>query len=163
MIILEDKFHIMFKLYSKGCQYALLALTAATARGGRERFQAKEICEIAEIPEPLTRKVLQSLVQGGFLEAHRGPGGGYTLTRNPAEITLLEVIRAVEGEETFNHCVLGFPECGKANPCPMHEMWVNTKKGLLQQLSSVTLQELTQKRLKQKHAAEPRLKRKSAP
>ena len=152
----------MFKLYSKGCQYALLALTVVCAEKEKVRFQAKDICEKAEIPESFTRKIFQSLVQGGFLQAHRGPGGGYTLTRDPHEITLLEVIRAVEGEDTFDHCVLGLEVCSSANPCPMHTMWVDTKEGILAQLSSMTLEELTAVTLKQKRLAAARAKRKSA-
>ena len=144
----------MFKLYSKGCQYALRALTIVVADKENQRFQAKDICEKAEIPESFTRKVFQALVQGGFLQAHRGPGGGYTLTRDPAEITLLEVIRAVEGEDTFDHCILGFRECGGLNPCPLHYLWVDAKAGLLENLSSTTLDQLTAIMLQRKLVSE---------
>jgi Rrf2 family protein len=150
----------MFKLYSKGCQYALRALTFASAAAPGTRFQARDLCEKAEIPEPITRKVFQALTQGGFLQAHRGPGGGYSLTRDPAEITLLEVIQAVEGKDTFDGCVLGFSECGQANPCPMHHIWVSTKKNLLENLSSTTLSELTaltlRRKLRHEHHARPK-------
>ena len=140
----------MFKLYSKGCQYALRALTFVVSDTTKERFQAREICEKAEIPEYFTRKVFQSLVQGGFLEAHRGPGGGYSLTRNPSDITLLEVIKAVEGQGTYDHCVLGFSECGKTNPCPLHDIWVHTKKNLIENLSTTTLDKLAALTLERK-------------
>lgn len=149
----------MFKLYSKGCQYALRALTFVVAEGDDVRFQAKEICERAEIPESFTRKVFQSLVQGGFLNAHRGPGGGYSLKRPAGEITLLEVIKAVEGEDTFDHCVLGFSECGSAQPCPLHEMWVASKKSLLEHLSNTTIDQMTALSLKRKMRAESRIDR----
>ena len=144
----------MFKLYSKGCQYALRALTFVIAEKEKKRFQAKDICEKAEIPEYFTRKIFQSLVQGGFLEAHRGPGGGYSLTRDPSEITLLEVIQAVEGEDTFDHCILGFAECGRAKPCPMHKVWVDSKKTLIEHLSHTTLDSLTALTLTRKMEAE---------
>ena len=140
----------MFKLYSKGCQYALRALTFVVADRSKDRFQARDICEKAEIPEYFTRKVLQSLVQGGFLEAHRGPGGGYSLTRDPSEITLLEVIKAVEGEHTYDHCVLGFTECGRANPCPLHDIWMHSKATLLENLSKTTLDQLAALTLQRK-------------
>lgn len=144
----------MFKLYSKGCQYALRALTFVVADKEKQRFQAKDICERAEIPESFTRKIFQALVQGGFLAAHRGPGGGYTLTRDPSEITLLEVIRAVEGDDTFDHCILGFSECGGKNPCPLHYLWVDAKKGLLDNLSATTLDQLVTVMLQRKLLAE---------
>jgi Rrf2 family iron-sulfur cluster assembly transcriptional regulator len=140
----------LLKLYSKGCQYTLRALTFVVADKEKERFQAKDICERAEIPESFTRKVLQALVQGGFLHAHRGPGGGYSLTRDPSEITVLEVIQAVEGEDTFDHCILGFDECSGENPCPLHELWVDSKRNLLDNLSGTTLDQLADLTLRRK-------------
>lgn len=140
----------MLKLYSKGCQYTLRALTFVVADRDKERFQAKDICERAEIPESFTRKVLQALVQGGFLQAHRGPGGGYSLTRDPSEITVLEVIQAVEGEDTFDHCILGFEECSGVNPCPLHDLWVDSKRNLLDNLSGTTLDQLADLTLRRK-------------
>lgn len=140
----------MFKLYSKGCQYAIRALIFAVAERDSERFQARDICEKAGIPESFTRKTFQALVQGGFLKAHRGPGGGYSLTRSSDEITLLEVIQAVEGLDTFNHCILGFAECSGANPCPLHKIWVDSKKSLVENLSATTLDQLTTVAMKSK-------------
>lgn len=146
----------MFKLYSKGCQYALRALTFVSAEEGQERFQAREICEKADIPEFFTRKVFQALVQGGFLQAHRGPGGGYSLTRHPRDITLLEVIQAVEGDDTFNQCILGFSECSGKNPCPLHGIWRESKETLLANLSNTTLEELTSAAMQRKLRSERR-------
>ena len=141
----------MFKLYSKGCEYALRALTYAASHSEDGRFQAKDVCEKTDIPESFTRKVLQSLVQGGFLQAVRGPGGGYELTRPASEITLLDVIEAVEGEDTFDHCVLGFPSCGSKRPCPLHETWSQAKRQLMAQLERRTLQELADSTQSKKH------------
>ena len=141
----------MFKLYSKGCEYALRALTYAASQTDNGRFQAKDVCEKTDIPESFTRKVLQALVQGGFLQAVRGPGGGYELTKRADEITLLDVIRAVEGDDTFDHCVLGFPTCGSKHPCPLHETWVVAKGELLAQLERRTLQELADSTLRKKN------------
>jgi len=132
----------VFKLYSKGCEYAIRALTQVILDGSPERFQIKEVCERAGISESFTRKVFQSLVQGGFLEAHRGPGGGYGLKRPPEEITILEVIRAVEGEDTFDHCVMGLPQCNPKKPCPLHHAWASAKEELLAQLSVRTLRDV---------------------
>lgn len=140
----------MFKLYSKGCEYALRALTYAASQSEDGRFQAKDVCEKTDIPESFTRKVLQSLVQGGFLQAVRGPGGGYELSRPANEITLLDVIEAVEGGDTFDHCVLGFPTCASKHPCPLHDTWARAKQQLLAQLERRTLQELADTTVRRK-------------
>lgn len=134
----------MFKLYSKGCEYAMRALIFAAQRddGQGSRFQIGEVCEKLDIPESFTRKIFQALVQGGFLQAMRGPGGGYQLNRPPSEIPLIEIIEAVDGADTFNHCVMGLPECNGKKPCPLHEVWSSTKNTLLEHLGKKTLQDV---------------------
>ncbi len=129
----------MFKLYSKGCEYALRALLCVVADRERKRFRARSVCRQAGIPEAYSRKVFQSLVQGGFLRAVPGPGGGYELTRDPEQITLLEVIRAVDGDDTFSECILGFALCGGEKPCPFHALWGDARMELLDRLGAQTM------------------------
>ena len=132
----------MFRLYSKGCEYAIRALTLIPPSTDNQRFQTKEICERAGIPESFARKIFQSLVQGGFLEAFRGPGGGYALKEDPSEISLLRIIKAVDGEDTFAGCVMGLPRCDSLKPCPLHFTWATAKARLLATLEAKTLQDL---------------------
>lgn len=132
----------MIKLYSKGCEYAIRALMHIEDGEGSQRFQAKDVCEKAKIPEAFTRKVFQALVQGGFLKALRGPGGGYVLTKKPEDITLLEIINAVDGITNYNNCVMGLEECNLENPCPLHDLWATTKAQLVERLESKTLRHL---------------------
>ncbi len=146
----------MFRLYSKGCEYAIRALMCAAPEGIVKRFQARDVCRRGGIPEPYTRKVLQSLVQGGFLRAVLGPGGGYELTRDPSEITLYEVIRAVDGEDTFDGCILGLPECGGRNPCPLHGVWANARERLFTQLHAKTLKDLIAQSARENERMGPR-------
>ncbi len=134
----------LFRLYSKGCEYAIRALIYAAPGDEGARFQAKDVCDKAETPEPYTRKVLQALVRAGFLDAVRGPGGGYGLAKHPSEISLFELIVAVDGEDTFEGCVMGLPECGGENPCPIHSVWADAKGHLVDRLKAVTIQELIQ-------------------
>lgn len=142
----------MFKLYSKSCQYALRALVyAGTAEGAR--VQARDICEQAEVPESFTRKVLQALVQAGLLEAQRGPGGGYLLAREPKAITLMEIIHAIDGEDTFDYCVLGLHECSGTNPCPLHALWLKSKQPLMKNLCQTNLHDLIVATCRQKENA----------
>jgi Rrf2 family protein len=132
----------MFRLYSKGCEYAIRAVLCVVQSNGSQRFLAKDICEQAKIPESFTRKVLQSLVQGGYFEAIRGPKGGYELIKSPDEISVLEFIRAVDGEDTFGGCILGLSKCRDDNPCPLHEAWASIRGRLLGQLDSMSIADL---------------------
>ena len=111
-------------------------------KNGAERFQAKDVCEKAGVPEAFTRKVFQALVQAGFFDAARGPGGGYVLTKESSDITLLEFIQAVDGKESFDHCIMGLPKCEVENPCPLHFAWASTKELMLERLAATTLRDL---------------------
>lgn len=151
----------MFKLYSKGCQHALWALSYAHLEREGARFQPKDVCKRTGIPEPFTRKILQALVQGGFLNAHRGPGGGYSLARNAESISLLDVIKAVDGDHAFDQCVMGLPQCSGASPCPIHGLWATTKTKLLQDLERKSLAEIAATTLKSQSPRVARRTRKS--
>lgn len=153
----------MFKLYSRGCQHALWALSYAHLEREGARFQPKEVCNRTGIPEPFTRKILQALVQGGFLNAHRGPGGGYSLAKSAHDISLLDVIQAVEGHDTFDRCVMGLPECGGASPCPIHPMWAEAKGKLLNDLAAKSLADIASAALKHREASIKRGGRKGKP
>jgi len=132
----------MIKLYSKGCQYAMSVLAYVTEHHEEGRFSLKQVCEKLDLPEFFTRKVFQDLVQAGFVHAHRGPGGGYSLSRPPEEISLLDLIYTVEGADTFDHCIMGLPQCDPDNPCPLHETWSASRVHLLERLRNQTLADL---------------------
>ncbi len=132
----------MFKIYSKGCEYAICALTQVSLKEPLETFQAAEICRKARIPEHSTRKALQLLVGSGLLQSVPGPGGGYKLSKDPRSITLLEIIKSVDGGNVFDHCVMGLPKCGSENPCPVHNTWTKVKGKMLSEMKHKSLYEL---------------------
>ncbi len=135
----------MFKLYSKGCEYAIRALIFATDHSSTDspkRFQAKDVCEKAGIPESFTRKILQALVQDGVLVSGRGPGGGYALAMPAEEISIARIIRAIDGDQAYSKCVMGLEACNADNPCPMHDYWTTMKVPMLEELEARTLKDL---------------------
>ncbi len=132
----------MFKLYSKGCEYALRALTALPSDAFDEPFLAKDLCRKAGVPESSTRKVFQKLAREGILSAVTGPGGGYKLARHPKDISLLSIVTAVEGDDVFQKCILGFRACSDRNPCPVHESWKKLRAGMTKELDHKNLAQL---------------------
>ena len=132
----------MFRLYSKGCEYAIRALSQAAVREGQERFTVKEVCKRSGAPELSTRKIFQSLVQRGCLKATPGPGGGYALTRKPEKIAILSLIEAIDGDGTFARCIMGLPACSDRRACPLHATWLRAKQRLLTELKATTLRDL---------------------
>lgn len=132
----------MYYLYSKSCEYAIRILTRACQAGKTDCFSVKEMCRLADVPESYSRKSLQSLAKAGFLQAVRGPGGGYRLAIPPQKISVLEIIEAIDGHEAFDQCVMGLEECGCDNPCPLHDAWMKVKNKYLSELNRRTLNDL---------------------
>ena len=90
---------------------------------GTGRRKAREIATVMEIPERYLGQILANLVRAELLTAVAGPDGGYSLTRPPDEITLLDVVEAAEGPVGLDECILNGGPCDWEEVCPMHEAW----------------------------------------
>lgn len=134
----------MFCLYSKGCEYAIRALAEIADGGPDAKFRAKDICRKAGIPEPCARKTFQALVQTGFLKAVPGPGGGYSLARDAAKTTVMDVVDAVEGKGNYSQCMMGLAVCNDQKPCSLHFVWLKLKGQMIDALRSRTLLDLSE-------------------
>jgi Rrf2 family protein len=80
-------------------------------------------------------------VRAGLVEASPGRGGGYRLTRAPDEVTLLEVIEAVEGDIRRRTCVLRADACAADRACGVHDLFAAAQDALLEQLAAATVQD----------------------
>jgi Rrf2 family cysteine metabolism transcriptional repressor len=85
----------MISVTSKS-RYAVVAL-AELAKSGDHPVPVKELAERRGVPEQFLEQLFSTLRRAGFLTSHRGSKGGYTLARNPEEITVLEVVQALDG------------------------------------------------------------------
>src|ERR1700757_1797981 len=99
---------------SKKADYALMAMKHLALRGDRgvqATSSAREIAELYDIPIELLAKVLQRLVRGGLLASHHGTRGGYELARQPARISVADVIQAIDGPVTVTACSTDEGQC----------------------------------------------------
>ena len=132
----------MFRMYSKGCEYAIRALIelGLAPKGGF--LTAREICQRAKLPEPFARKAFQLLSNKALLNTVTGPKGGYRLARSAHKISLRAIIEAADSDPGMDRCVMGLPFCQNESPCALHNWWVKTKESLIPQLNKMTLGEL---------------------
>jgi Rrf2 family protein len=98
-----------------------------------------EIANRENIPQPFLRKILPRLAQAGLIQTRRGTGGGIALARPPSEISLYDIIVAMEGPIAFGHHDLRPGECPHDAPCPAHDTLLQIQEGLVQQLRSTNL------------------------
>lgn len=85
---------------------------------------AEEMC----IPKTFLAKILQKLVKAGIVKSFRGAKGGCRLSRKPADITLLDVIEAIQGPVAMNACALDSSVCGLSSKCSVHPVWIEVRK-----------------------------------
>lgn len=131
----------MTHLYTRGCEYALRALRIM-AEEPKRAATVVDLCQRASIPEHFTRKMLQPLVRAGVLKSTRGPGGGFAFDRPPEEITLMEVVNAIESGPRIDRCILGNHECNDEVSCPLHSIWAPIKDQALAMLEQRTIADL---------------------
>lgn len=132
----------MLKL-TKKADYGLISLKHLALRPARGASSAKEMAEAYRIPLPILSKVLQKLVKEGFLASEQGTNGGYRLARDPAEITALDVIRAIDGPIILTACFTDHGECDLSNNCTVREPLRKVHEGILRLLDSITILDLT--------------------
>jgi len=107
------------KLLSDACEYALRAVVWLAQRPGQSQ-KVRELAEGIHAAPGYLVKALQALTKAGILSAQRGSRGGFNLERDPANLTVLEVINAIDPIERILTCPLGLKSHGTCL-CPMHK------------------------------------------
>ena len=130
---------------SKKADYALIAMKHLALRGDRrsaESASAREIAELYDIPIELMAKVLQRLVRGGLLASHQGTRGGYQLARTPSQISVADVIQAIDGPVTVTACSTEEGQCEKFAKCNVRDPLWRVRERILSALGECTIAEL---------------------
>jgi Rrf2 family protein len=118
----------------------MLALAAAeSADPAAAPLSARRIAEQMAIPARFVPHVLTDLVTAGLVTARTGRTGGYRLARPAADISLLDVITAVEGDARRRACVLRGIPCGSDGFCAVHGVFMAAQDALLEQLDRASL------------------------
>ncbi len=105
-------------MISQTVEYALRAVVHLASEAPAART-TDEVARATRVPRAYLSKVLQSLSRAGLVHSRRGIGGGMTLTKSPADITILEVVNAVEPIQRIRTCPLDLAAHG-AHLCPLH-------------------------------------------
>jgi Rrf2 family protein len=127
---------------SKKADYALMAMKHLAVRGDRGSSSAREIAEQYDIPIELMAKVLQRLVRRGLLLSHQGTRGGYQLGRRPAQISVADVIQAIDGPVTVTACTTEEGQCEQFSKCNVRDPLFKVRDRILAALAECTIAEL---------------------
>lgn len=124
-------------------EYGLLAMIELACRYGEGPASAREIAERRVIPVRFLEQLFVALRRAELVTAVRGAHGGFVLSRQPSEITTLDVVEALEGPLTASVCdTERGAECGNAGNCAAAPVWARATKALREVFASATLAEL---------------------
>jgi Rrf2 family transcriptional regulator, iron-sulfur cluster assembly transcription factor len=120
------------------------AVDLARHAGDGERRKARSIAQEMAIPASYVPQILAELVRAGLVASTAGRDGGYVLALGPEEISLLDIVRSVEGEVVSTTCVLRGGPCRWDDMCAVHVPWSRAQGALLGSLDETTLKDLVE-------------------
>ncbi|HXF74419.1 MAG TPA: Rrf2 family transcriptional regulator [Actinomycetota bacterium] len=124
-------------------RYAIQALVELARRPGR-LVRSRELAAAAGVPAPFLAKALQALARAGVLASVRG--GGYALARPAGQISLSEIVGAIEGRRPFGtECIFWRTECSEDAPCVLHWRWRELRPGLERRMGNTTLEQIVRR------------------
>lgn len=120
-----------------------IVLMSHLAAAPHRHFAAPDLAAEAHLPVPMVSKILKQLARAGLLDSHRGAHGGYALARPAEDISVVEIITALEGPIAVTECTEDAPGVCSAEPfCPVSSNWRRINRAIREALGSVTLAEM---------------------
>ncbi|MBA2849069.1 Rrf2 family transcriptional regulator [Thermosulfuriphilus ammonigenes] len=123
-------------------EYAIRCILYLAGQSPGRVVSRKEVARAMEIPDPFLAKIAQQLSLAGIIEILQGARGGYRLLKDPAALSLLEVVEAVSGEIFLNECVIRPESCSRSQVCPVHNVWEKARRRLRETLQEATFDKL---------------------
>jgi Rrf2 family protein len=129
-------------ILSRASEYGIQALLFLAGKPPGRFVTVREIARGARVSAPFLSKVLGQLAAHGLLASLKGPRGGVRLARPAKEITVLDVVEAIDGLGFLRQCVIGLPRCSSEAPCPLHSMWGPLREEIRTMFSGRSVEEL---------------------
>jgi Rrf2 family protein len=128
---------------TRAAEYGVLGLTALARRPLGEVVMIETLCAEEDIPNSFLGKILQSLSKAGIVKSARGSGGGFSLARNPSEVTALEIIEAIEGPISLQRCLDDDLGCEHSGGCALCSLLTEAQERVKEVFGRTTLADLT--------------------
>lgn len=126
---------------TRQADYAVRAIMYLARMGSDKKAATSQIAEEQDIPLSFLAKIIAQLSVAGLLQTMRGARGGVALARDPDEISLLEVVEAIDGPIQLNECVNGSYQCTIPD-CPIQSIWYDAQEDLVGRLKTTTFGQL---------------------
>jgi Rrf2 family transcriptional regulator, iron-sulfur cluster assembly transcription factor len=127
---------------TRGGEYGIRGVLYLAKQDDGKVSMLSAIAKDQDVPPRFLAKIFQALAKAGIVKSHRGAKGGFSLARPAAEITVRDVIEAIEGPVNLNVCLVAEGECGRDHFCSVHSVWENAQERMLSVLSQAKFDEL---------------------
>lgn len=129
---------------TKQTDYAIVLMTHLTAQRAGSVHNARDLARVVNLPLPTVSKILKAMARSDLVVSHRGVKGGYSLARDPKEISVAEIIEALEGPIAITECLdLATTDCDIEVSCPTRTNWQRINVAVRDALSDIPLSEMT--------------------
>ena len=125
---------------TRQADYAVRAVLYLSQLGSDQRAATSQIAQEQQIPPSFLAKIVSQLSVAGLLQTSRGARGGVSLARTPDQISVLEVVEAIDGPILLNECVASNGVCQFGDSCQMRPLWCDAQADLVERLRSTTFQ-----------------------
>lgn len=130
---------------TRTADYAIRVMIHLAGVPSGARTSRETLAQWAQVPGEFLSKVLQSLTRARLIQSHRGTRGGFELARSAADITMLDVVEAIEGPLQLNVCLAQDDQCGRRWWCPAHLVWKDAQAAMAEVLRSATMDQLVKR------------------
>ena len=131
---------------TRQADYAIRAVRYLAKQGPNQRAATSTVAQEMKIPPSFLAKIISQLSIAGLLHTSRGARGGVTLARDAKEITLLDVVEAIDGPILLNECVGDPGNCVFSDECLVHPIWQEVQESLVKRLRETTFDHLAGKK-----------------
>jgi Rrf2 family protein len=123
---------------TRQADYALRAMIYLAKLEPNQRAATSQIAEEQRIPPSFLAKIISQLSIAGLIHTSRGARGGVSMARTPGEISILEVVEAIDGPIALNECTEDPSACPFGEDCPLRPLWCDTQAELVDRLRKTT-------------------------
>lgn len=127
---------------TRQADYAVRAVLYLARMEPTQRAATSQVAQEQRIPPSFLAKIISQLSIAGLLHTSRGARGGVTLARDPKDVSLLEVIEAIDGPILLNECVGENSTCTFDSDCPLRPVWCEAQEELVNRLKNTNFQQL---------------------
>jgi Rrf2 family protein len=129
-------------MLSNSSKYAIKAvLYLALKTNEKKRVMVKDISEPINVPQAYTAKLLQHLSREGIISSVKGPRGGFYLSEENKQRTLIDVVNVIDDEHKLTSCILSLEKCNAEKPCPLHDLISPSKTVFMKSFTEITIED----------------------